>query len=199
VQLKSTVAAEQPNDGEPVPEIRLSNLAWVALAIVIMIGAIRSDNLWYLNFVHVMAGLLWTGIDLFMGFVVGPILRRLDLDVRKAFIMRLMPRMLFLMPTLSILTTTAGWFLAKRVGYLDMPFPAQWWVVAALIIVAVLTIQGIGILLPINVRVLLQLQKPKPDLQLIGRWMRIYVWVIASQAILQVAIILVMARFATGM
>ena len=116
-------------------------------------------------------------------------MRRLDPDIRKAFIMRLMPRMLFLMPTLAILTTTAGWFLAKRMGYLDMPFPAQWWVVAALIIVTVLTIQGMGILLPINVRVLLQLRKPNPDLQRISRWMRIYVWVIASQATMQVAII----------
>ena len=182
-----------------MPEIRLSSLTWVALAIVILVGAIQSNNLWYLNFVHVMTGLLWTGIDLFMGFVVGPILRRLDPDIRKAFIMRLMPRMLFLMPTLAILTTTAGWFLAKRMGYLDMPFPAQWWVVAALIIVTVLTIQGMGILLPINVRVLLQLRKPNPDLQRISRWMRIYVWVIASQATMQVAIIVVMARFATGM
>ncbi|MFC1664191.1 hypothetical protein ACFL17_01000 [Pseudomonadota bacterium] len=197
--LKNTAVVDQANIGGPVPEIRLSNLAWVALAIFIMTGAIRSDNLWYLNFVHVMAGLLWTGIDLFMGFVVGPILRRLDREVRKAFIMRLMPRMLFLMPTLAILTTTAGWFLAQRLGYLDMPFPAQWWVVAALIIVTILTIQGMGILLPINVRVLLQLRKPNPDLQRISRWMRIYVWVIASQATMQVAIIVVMARFATGM
>ena len=186
------------NVAGPVPEIRFTNLAWVALVLIVMIAAIRSDNLWHLNFVHVMAGLLWTGIDLFMGFVIGPILRRLDLDIRKAFIMRLMPRMLFLMPTLSIVTTTAGWFLAKRLGYLDLPYPAMWWVVAALIVVTILTIQGIGILLPINVRVLLQLRKPEPDIQHISRWMRIYVWVIASQATLQVTIIVVMAKFATG-
>jgi len=39
-------------------------------------------NLWFLNFVHVLSSLLWTGVDLYMGFVLGPILRRLDLSRR---------------------------------------------------------------------------------------------------------------------
>ncbi len=40
-----------------------------------MIAAIVSGNIWFLNWVHVMCGVLWTGIDLFMGFVLGPVLR----------------------------------------------------------------------------------------------------------------------------
>lgn len=57
---------------------------WCALAaIVIMIVAIVIGNLWFLNFVHVFSSLLWTGIDLFMGFVLGPILRRLDVSIRR--------------------------------------------------------------------------------------------------------------------
>ena len=32
-----------------------------------------AGNLWLRDFVHVLASLLWTGIDLFMGFVLGPI------------------------------------------------------------------------------------------------------------------------------
>src|SRR5690349_336625 len=44
--------------------------AWyVAAAFGIMIAAITSNYLWPLNFVHVFTSLLWTGIDLFMGFV----------------------------------------------------------------------------------------------------------------------------------
>lgn len=30
---------------------------------------------WFLNRVHAMSGVLWTGTDLFMGFVIGPIIR----------------------------------------------------------------------------------------------------------------------------
>src|SRR5580658_6642852 len=94
----------------PVRVINLGYLWWVAVALVVMIAAIVSHNHWALNFVHVLAGLMWTGIDLFMGFMVGPVLRKLDLPIRRAFILRLMPRMIFLMPTLAIITGTAGWY-----------------------------------------------------------------------------------------
>ncbi len=190
----STVAA--PADAAPL--IRMGNLVWVALAIAAMIAVIQSDDLWALNFVHVIAGVLWTGIYLFMGLVLGPVLRRLDIGARRALVSRLMPRTLFLMPTLAIVTSTAGWYLAVARGYTELPYPAQYWVVAALIIVAVLTVQGLGFLLPTNLRMLLELRKPAPDMARIGRWMRLYIWVIASQAVLQVTIIVIMARFATG-
>lgn len=180
------------------PLIRMGNLVWVALAIAAMIAVIRSDDLWALNFVHVIAGVLWTGIDLFMGLVLGPVLRRLDIGARRALVSRLMPRTLFLMPTLAIVTSTAGWYLAVARGYTELPYPAQYWIVAALIIVAVLTVQGLGFLLPTNLRMLFELRKPAPDMARIGRWMRLYIWVIASQAVLQVTIIVIMARFATG-
>ena len=87
---------------------------------------------------HVMTGALWTGIDLFMGFVIGPILRGVSLETRRAIISGLIPRTLILMPTLSIVTSTAGWFLAVRMGFLDLGYPEFWWVIAALAIVTVL-------------------------------------------------------------
>jgi hypothetical protein len=177
--------------------------AWYAvasgIAVVAMVLAIQFGSNWILNFVHVMGGGLWTGIDLFMGFVIGPILRRLPLDGRRAMLTALVPRTLFLMPTLSIITATSGWFLAERTGFLDLNYPEFWWVVAALVIVAVLTVQGLGYLLPANLRIYFELQKPAPDLAAIARWMRIYFGVVASQGAMQVAIIVVMARFATGL
>ena len=163
-----------------------------------MIVAILSPSLWFLNFVHVMAGALWTGIDLFMGFVIGPVLRRVSLDTRRAMIAGIIPRTLILMPTLSTITSTAGWFLAVRVGFIDLPFPQFWWVVAALAIVTVLTVQGLGYLLPMNLKLYFEISKPAPDPDKLGRWMRTYVRVVAVQGTMQVAIIVVMARFATG-
>jgi hypothetical protein len=102
------------------------------------------------------------------------------------------------MPTLSTITSTAGWFLAQRLGFLDLGYPEFWWVVAALTIVTVLTVQGLGYLLPTNLRLYFETQKPAPDMEKIGRWMRTYVRVVALQGTLQIAIIIVMARFATG-
>ncbi|HXP29691.1 MAG TPA: hypothetical protein VN832_01285 [Stellaceae bacterium] len=178
--------------------INPTNLWWVAAALAVMVGAMLAGSYWFLDFVHVLAGLLWTGIDLFMGFVIGPILRQLDLAARRAMVTRLMPRMIFLMPTLSIITGTTGWYLARELGYFDLPYPQQAWVVAALIVLALLTVQGLGILLPTNLRVCLELQKERPDFPRMQRWMRRYVRTTALQGLMQILIIVIMARFATG-
>jgi hypothetical protein len=152
-----------------------------------------------LNWIHVLAGGLWTGIDLFMGFVVGPILRAAPFEARRAVITRLTPRTLFLMPTLSIVTGTSGWFLAKQLGFLSVDYPQFWWVAAALAIVAILTVQGLGYLLPTNLRVYFELRKDNPDGAKISAMMSRYFYAVAFQGAMQVAIIVVMARFATGL
>ena len=63
--------------------IRWRYLWWALSAVGVMIAAIMAGNIWFLDFVHVFSSLLWTGIDLFMGFVLGPILRRVDFPVRR--------------------------------------------------------------------------------------------------------------------
>jgi len=131
--------------------------------------------------------------------VVGPVLRRASLDTRRTMIAGIIPRTLVLMPTLSIITSTAGWFLAVRLGYLDLGYPQFWWVIAALAIVTVLTVQGLGYLLPTNLRLYFEILKAAPDHDKLARWMRTYVRVVAVQGCMQVAIIVVMARFATGL
>ena len=178
--------------------LRPAYFIMAAGALTVMIAAILSPSFWFLDFVHVMAGALWTGIDLFMGFVVGPVLRKVSLDTRRAMIAGIIPRTLVLMPTLSAITTTAGWFLAVRLGLLDLGYPQFYWVIAALAIVTVLTVQGLGYLLPMNLRLYFEIQKDAPDHDKLKRWMRTYVRVVALQGTMQVAIIVVMAKFATG-
>jgi hypothetical protein len=126
------------------------------------------------------------------------VLRRVSLDTRRAMIAGIIPRTLILMPSLSTITSTAGWFLAARMGFLDLAYPQFWWVVAALAIVTVLTVQGLGYLLPMNLKLYFEILKPAPDHDKLKRWMRTYVRVVAVQGVMQVAIIVVMARFATG-
>lgn len=191
----ASTAATAP---DPSTQIQWRNLIWVALAFAVMVWAILSGDLWFLNFVHVVTGLLWTGIDLFMGFVLGPILRRVDFPVRRAIVSRLMPKMIFVMSPLGIIAPTAGWFLAIEMGYLDLPYPEMWWFIAALVVTTILGIQGIGVLLPTNIRVYLEMQKDAPDGDKIARLMRRYVRVVAFQGSMQVAIIVIMTRFATG-
>src|SRR5262245_42150661 len=116
----------------PPPVVRWSYVGYSLIALGVMVAAIMSHDRWFLNFVHVICGVMWTGIDLFMGFIVGPILRRIDIAARREVIVRLVPRTLFLMPTLAIITGTSGWYLAKDLGYLDLAWPQYGWVAAAL-------------------------------------------------------------------
>ena len=182
----------------PESLIRWRYLPWALLALAVMIAAIVLGNFWLLDFIHVFSSLLWTGVDLFMGFVLGPILRRVDLSVRREIVRRLTPRTLFLMPTVSIIAGTTGWFLAENLGYTALPWPAFGWVAAALTLVTLMTIQGLGFLTPVNVYVCLELQKPNPDMSKIGFWMRWYFYAVALQGLMQVAILIVMTRFRTG-
>jgi hypothetical protein len=191
----TSLAAPPARPGTP---LRPWYLVAAASAFAAMTTAILSDSLWFLNFVHVMAGVLWTGIDLFMGFVIGPVLRRVSFDTRRAIMAGIIPRTLVLMPTLSIVTGTAGWFLAVRLGYLDLGYPEFWWMIVALAIITVLTVQGLGYLLPTNLRIYFEMQKPAPDQEKLKGMMGTYVRVVAIQGAMQVAIIVVMARFATG-
>ena len=189
-----TVAAIEPTEGF----LRWRYLAWSLAALAVMIAAIVAGNLWFLDFVHVFSSLLWTGIDLFMGFVLGPILRRVGLPVRRDIMRRLTPRTLFLMPTVSIVGGTSGWFLAVALGYTALPWPDYGWVAAALVLVMAMTIQGLGFLTPVNVIVCLELQKAEPDMTRINGLMQKYFYAVALQGTMQVAILIVMTRFRTG-
>jgi uncharacterized membrane protein len=171
---------------------------YVAAAFAVMIAAIVSGILWFLNFVHVFTSLVWTGIDLFMGFVLGPILRRQDLSVRREIARQLTPRTLFLMPTISIIAGTSGWFLAVQLGYTALPWPQFGWVAAASVLVTLMTIQGLGFITPVNVMVCLELQKPQPDVKKIARWMHLYFYAVATQGGMQSVMIVIMTRFRAG-
>jgi hypothetical protein len=186
-------------DTAPGPIVRWHYVGYCILALVVMTAAIASHERWFLNFVHVMSGALWTGIDLFMGFVMGPILRRVAPTARREIIIRLVPKTLFLMPTLSIITGTAGWFLAGDLGFLDVPWPQFAWVAAALALIVAMTLLGVGYLLPTNLRVCIELRRPDPDFARIGAMMRRFFVAVALQGTMQVLTIVIMARFVSGL
>jgi hypothetical protein len=151
--------------------------------------------LYLLNWIHVLSGALWTGADLFLGFILGPVMRRLDIPQRTAVIQYLVPRTLLYFPMVSLTATTAGWYLASWLGMLDGSHPQFPWIVAALGIVAILTVQGLFIFLPNSVRIWLELQRPSPDRDLIVRLNSVNIRLAGFQGAMQVAIIVVMAHF----
>src|SRR6185312_17474027 len=93
------VAAEarpgaEPQERRPFQVIPVKGLPIVALVLVGVVVAIARDARWGLVFCHVVGGGLWTGIDLFVGFVIGPILRSMSVPARIEFSKRFMPKML---------------------------------------------------------------------------------------------------------
>jgi uncharacterized membrane protein len=182
----------------PPPKISILPNLWVIIPIIAVVVAILSANLLLLNYIHVFTAILWTGTDIFMAFLLGPVLRNVSLATRKEVIFWLMPKMVFYMPTVAAVTTTAGYFLASKMGLITLNPPIVYWISAVLVIVSIMFIQGLGILLPTNLRIYFEMRKSEPDMSRIQRLMRMYVKVVAIQAALQFVIIFIMAEFATG-
>jgi uncharacterized membrane protein len=180
------------------PRISFRTNIWIVIPIGALIVAILSANLLLLNYVHVFTAILWTGTDIFMAFLLGPVLRNVSLSTRKEVISWLMPKMVFYMPTVAAVTTTAGYFLASKVGLITLQPPVVYWVSTVLIIVSAMFIMGLGILLPTNLRIYFEMKKTEPDMHKIQKLMKKYVKVVAIQTVMQFVIIFIMAEFTTG-
>ena len=198
ISIKNKMAIIIAMQQTSAPTISLRANIWIVIPIAALIAAILSANFLFLNYVHIFSSILWTGTDIFMAFLLGPVLRNVSLSTRKEVISWLMPKMVFFMPTVSAVTTTAGYFLASKMGLITLQPPTVYWISAVLIIVAAMMIQGLGILLPTNLRVYYELRKSESDMSKIQKLMRRYVQVVAIQAALQFTIIFIMAEFATG-
>jgi uncharacterized membrane protein len=194
--IMTNIIDMQQTGGPPTISIR-SNI-WIIIPIAALIAAIFTANFFLLNYIHIFSSILWTGTDIFMAFLLGPVLRNVSLSARKEIISWLMPKMVFFMPTVSAVTTTAGYFLASKMGLITLNTPTVYWIFAVLIIVTTMMVTGLGILLPTNLRVYFELRKSQSDISKIQKLMKRYVKVVAFQAALQFTIIFIMAEFATG-
>jgi len=195
------LAAPAPRVGGVNPAlvtiVPLRALPLVAAALAFLVTAVIGNWSWALDFLHVAGGGLWTGVDLFVGLVIGPILGRMSIPARTEFATRFMPKMLLIMPTLVIVTLASGLQLARLTGDLAVPYPNHWWLVASFIVVGLMAVIAIGFLEPANLAVLFELKKPNPNGQLIGRLMRRFVYTAGITGVLQIATLIIMTRIAT--
>jgi len=174
--------------------IATANPIFITVALVLPIGsliyALNLGPLQFLNWVHVMTGLLWTGIDLFMGAIMGPVLGGIEPQDRAKVFRRLIPKMTFLMPTLAAVATTSGLELAQRLGW-SLADP---WVLTALVLSIILAIQGFGLLLPNEIRIFRQVLSSTPDVERIARLGMINARLGGLQGIFQLAVIVAMVN-----
>ena len=171
------------------------SLVTLCVPIVALVFVLAYGNLLALNYLHVLTGGTWTGIDLFMGIVMGRILKGLEPPARTQVIKKLVPLMLFLVPALATVAITSGINLASKIGILTFASPM---IIAAVVIVVILSVQGFGIIMPTEIRVFLELRKKEPNREKIIRWGMRNVKLAGSQGVFQVALIFVMANLALG-
>jgi len=152
-------------------------------------------NLTILDYTHVLLGGTWTGIDLFMGLVMSRVMIKMSPGARIELIKRLVPMMLFFMPTIASLAITAGIYLASYEGLFKLSYPV---IIAAGIIVLILVAIGFGVFLPNELRILLELRKNSPNTGKISRLAMINFRLSGVQAAFQFAIIFIMANIAMG-
>ena len=86
----------------------------VVVPVAVLLAATLFGTVQHHTYAHVMAGVLWTGTDLFMAMVLGPVLGGLSVDARADVFRRFTPKMTFLMPSLALVTIAGGISLALR-------------------------------------------------------------------------------------
>ena len=178
--------------------VPLRGLPIVGAVLVALVVAIASNRLWPLEFFHVAAGGLWTAFDLFLGFVLGPIIGRMAVPARIDLTTKLMPKLLLIMPTIVTCTLASGWQLGRLLGTIDSGYANHSWIVASYIVVGVMAVIALAVLEPANVEVLFELKKPRPDPAVIGRLMKRFIYTAGIIGAMQVATLVIMTKVATG-
>jgi hypothetical protein len=181
----------------PIQIVPLKGLPIVGMVLAGLVWSIVSNSRWGLDFYHVAGGGLWTGIDLFVGLVVGPILGRLSIPARMEFSSKFMPMMVIIMPTLVVMTLASGFQLAWVTGNMNPEGINHAWLVASYIVVGVMAVVALGILEPANIAVLFEMRKVKPNGLVIAKLMRRFVYTAGVTGLMQVATLVIMTRVAT--
>ena len=195
--VESTHAAIDLAPRSVVQVVPLRALPASALVVVFVALSIGENWKWGLVFCHVAGGGLWTAIDLFVGLIVGPILGRLSIPARAEFSARFMPKMVVLMPTIVLMTLATGFQIAGDQGNLAVGNPNHTWLIASFVVVGVMAVIALGILEPANIAVLMEMRKPQPNGQRIGRLMRRFIYTAGVTGVMQVATLVIMTRVAS--
>jgi len=107
---------------------RQANPRFAAGVVVVPLLALLYATEWapkpHHMYVHVMAGVLWTGIDVFFGLVLGPVIGGLGDEQKARIFQRLTPKMAFLLPILAVTTIFGGVSLAIDNG--EFPHHGAW-------------------------------------------------------------------------
>jgi hypothetical protein len=184
-----------------VPQFNIVPRVGLAVSAVLtagVIAAIATDSRWAIDGFHVAGGAAWTIIDLFLGFVLGPIMGSMSVPARIELITKLMPKILVIMPTVVTMTLAAGWQLSTKLGTNLSSYPQHGWVVASFIVVGVMSVIALGLLEPANIAVLTELKKKRPNGEVIEKLMKRFMYSAGILGAMQIATLVIMTKIASS-
>ncbi len=191
-----TATADAPPGALPrkIQIVPLIGLPFVAVLMGLVVYAIATDSWWLLFLCHVGGGGLWTAIDLFVGLALGPIIGTLSMPGRAEFSAKFMPKMVIIMPTVVTMTLATGLQIAMNLGRLEPGAKAHGWLVASMIVVAIMATIALGVLEPANITVLWQMRKEQPNPEIIERMMKRFVYTAGITGVMQIATLIIMTK-----
>ena len=192
----SDVAPSAPAH-QKIQVVPLAALPIVGAAVLFVALSIGFNWQWGLMFNHVVGGGLWTGIDLFVGLIIGPILGRLSIPARAEFSAKFMPKMVVIMPTIVMMTLATGFQVARNAGNLMASSPNHAWLIVSFCVVGIMAVIALGVLEPANIAVLYEMNKAAPNGERIGRLMKRFIYTAGITGIMQVATLIIMTRLAS--
>ena len=178
------------NDESNMNAILRAGILSSLIPIGVFAGIYLYGNFLLLDYIHVLLGAIWTGVDVFYGLIFISVLSTIDYESKIHIAKRILPMTLFFIPTTSILTPLAGYFLATREGIFDIYSPIFTWVI---IIGSILVILGFATILSTSIIIYRSFRNGKIDGKRISRLLIIGSRGALGQLVLQVVIISLMA------
>ncbi|MCL4314242.1 MAG: hypothetical protein M1454_00735 [Candidatus Thermoplasmatota archaeon] len=174
--------------------ILIRGLPMLFIPVILLVIILLMNSFYFLEYFHVIVGSTWTGMDLVMGVFFSYIMAGLNPMQRTVVATRLTPTMLFFMPAIATSTITAGIYLAiaDHISFYNPYF------IAVAVIVLILLVQGLGIFLPNEARVYMEIIHGAKNVEKIVRLTMLNLKLSVVQLILQIILIFFMATFAVG-
>ena len=157
---------------------------FIALAIAYLWGSIL-----VLDYVHVLLGAVWTGVDVFLGLLFSTVMGSAPMETRRNVAIRILPMTLFFIPSVSIAVPLAGYLLASSEGIFNLSA----WLFRAIIIIGILLVgTGFSTIVPYSIKIIRTINGGGSEGRL-HRYLRIISAGALVQMIFQIAIISLMA------
>lgn len=169
-------------------EVRIGVIALVIPAIAFT-AALIIPGILILDYVHVLFGALWTGIDVFMGLIFFIVLSGMEDRIRSDIAFRLIPMLLYFIPAMSIFTPLLGLALSIR----ENIFMLDYLFIAIIAISIVLAAVSFAVIVPAIYNIYKGFKNNNVDEKKNGKLLMRITKAASIQMVLQIVIISLMA------